>query len=91
MFSEEQLEDDKNEDIANTSGVNATARESGDNCDTDENYCILLDVNGYEAQADRHDDGRWTLSIRNEEPRDIEVESLIFVIQYKYYSHSDYS
>ena len=91
MFSEEQFEDDKNEDIANTSGVNATARESGDNCDTDENYCILLDVNGYEAQADRHDDGRWTLSIRNEEPRDIEVESLIFVIQYKYYSHSDYS
>jgi hypothetical protein len=73
--------DSKEEDSQNTSD---TAREDRnyDGCPSDSD-CILMSIGGYTFSANDDEDGEWKASIRNEEIRDIEVESWIIKLVYK--------
>ena len=73
--------DSKEEDSQNTSD---TAREDRkyDGCPSDSD-CVLMPISGYTFSANADEDGEWKASIRNEELRDIAVDSWIIKLVYK--------
>ncbi|MGY8669426.1 MAG: PKD domain-containing protein [Candidatus Poseidoniales archaeon] len=73
--------DSKEEDSKNSS---ETAREDRqyEGCPSDSD-CVLLPFTGYTFSENEDEDGEWKASIRNEEIRDIEVDSLIIKLVYK--------
>ena len=70
--------DSKDEDAKNTSSDD---RQAGD-C-PDEMDCIWLSLIGYTFDENEDKDGEWKISVRNEDPRDVAVESLVIRLVYK--------
>ena len=73
--------DSKDEDSQNTSSEGLDNRQAGD-CPS-EMDCIWLSLTGYTFSENEDKDGQWTISIRNENVRDIAVESLVIRLVYK--------
>ena len=73
--------DSKDEDSQNTSSEGLDNRQAGD-CPS-EMDCIWLSLTGYTFSENEDKDGQWTISVRNENVRDIAVESLVIRLVYK--------
>ncbi|MBQ48290.1 MAG: hypothetical protein CMP10_12765, partial [Zetaproteobacteria bacterium] len=73
--------DSKDEDSQNTSSEGLDNRQAGD-CPS-EMDCIWLSLTGYTFSENEDKDGQWTISVRNENVRDIAVESLVIRLVYR--------
>ena len=73
--------DSKDEDAQNTSETALDDRQAGD-CPS-EMDCIWLPLSGWGFSDTEDKDGEWVVSIRNENVRDIAVESIIIKLVYK--------
>ena len=78
----ESNKDSKEEDAQNTSDTALENRQAGNDCPSDSD-CVWLSLTGWSFSDDQHKDGDWIFSIRNEEFRDIEVETLTLKLVYK--------
>ena len=73
--------DSKDEDAQNTSDTALEDRQNGD-CN-EEKDCLWLPLSGWGFSEVEDKDGEWKVSIRNENVRDIAVDSMVIKLVYK--------